>query len=223
MSALGSVLVNSGPLAAYRADVVRDNLVGYVHETFLGRRVGFSDDSLLTLYARMRGRTVQQPSAVAMSTFPEKLGHHVRVYVRWMRGSFIRSCWRARYLPLNSAAFWIHTLSWTQMMMSTFLVLTLLVVAPLVGVGVAPYMALVAMTLGLMQALRYMNYRRSDISSASQLLTVATFPLAAIWAFFVLRGIRWYGIATCLKTGWGTRQTVEVRAQPATTTDPTTV
>lgn len=215
MSALGSVLVNSGPLAAYRADVVRDNLDGYLNETFMGRAVGFSDDSLLTLYAKMRGRTVQQPSAISMSTFPETVNHHMRVYVRWMRGSFIRSCWRARYLPLNSAAFWIHTLSWTQMMMSALLIGTLLVVAPLAGAGAAPYMAIVAMSLGLMQAFRYMNYRRSDVSTAQQLLTLATFPLAAAWAFFVLRGIRWYGIATCLKTGWGTRKIVEVRAEPA--------
>lgn len=217
MSALGSVLVNSGPLAAYRAEVVRENLDGYLNETFLGRPVGFSDDSLLTLYAKMRGRTVQQPSAVSMSAFPETINHHIRVYVRWMRGSFIRSCWRARYLPLTSVAFWIHALSWAQMMMSTILLITLLVVAPLIGIGVAPYMAIIAMTLGLMQAFRYMNYRRSDTSTWSQLGTLALFPAAALWAFFVLRGVRWYGIITCAKTGWGTRNSVEVRAEPPAT------
>ncbi|WP_275561157.1 hypothetical protein [Streptomyces sp. 5-6(2022)] len=70
LSAMGSVLVNSGPLAAYRADVVRDNLDSYLNETFMGRPAMFSDDSLLTLYALLRGQTVQQPSAVAFTAMP---------------------------------------------------------------------------------------------------------------------------------------------------------
>lgn len=215
LSALGSVLVNSGPLAAYRADVCRDNLDGYLNETFMGRGVSFSDDSMLTLYAKMRGRTVQQPSAVVLSAMPETVSHHARQYVRWMRGSFIRSCWRARYLPLTSVAFWIHALTWVQMLISSALVIMLFIVAPLSGVGIAPWMLVVTAAIGLLQCLRYMTYRRSDVSLRSQLLTLAMFPLAALWAFFVLRGIRWYGIATCWKTGWGTRQSVEVRAEPA--------
>ena len=34
--------------------------------------------------------------------------------------------------------------------------------------------------------------------------------MTALWVFFVLRGIRWYGMASSLKTGWGTRADVEV-------------
>lgn len=214
LSAVGSVLVNSGPLAAYRAEVCRENLDGYLNERFLGRRVSFSDDSMLTLYAKMRGRTVQQPSAVALSAMPETVSHHARQYVRWMRGSFIRSCWRARYLPLNSPAWWIHTITWIQMLVSSTLVIILFVVGPLTGLGLSPWMLLITAAIGLAQATRYMTYRRSDITLSSQLRTLAMFPLAALWAFFVLRIIRWYGIATCWKTGWGTRQDVEVRAEP---------
>ncbi|MFP5068500.1 glycosyltransferase [Pseudonocardia nantongensis] len=213
LSAVGSVLVNSGPLAAYRAAVCRDNLDGYLNESFMGRRVSFSDDSMLTLYAKMRGRTVQQPSAVVLSAMPETVSHHARQYVRWMRGSFIRSCWRARYLPMTEVAFWLHALTWVQMLVSSMLVIALFVVAPLAGVGLAPWMLVVTAAIGLMQAFRYMTYRRSDVSLGSQLLTLAMFPLAVMWAFFFLRGIRWYGILTCWKTGWGTRQTVEVRAE----------
>ena len=214
LSSLGSVLVNSGPLAAYRGEVVRDNLDGYLNETFAGRKVSFSDDSMLTLYAKMRGKTVQQPSAVVLSAMPETVSHHLRQYVRWMRGSTIRSCWRFRYLPLNSAAFWIHAATWLQMIVSTMLVVILFVVAPLTGVAIAPHMLVITVCIALAQALRYMTYQRSDTSTADQLLTLATFPIAALWAFFVLRAVRWYGMATCLKTGWGTRQDVEVRAEP---------
>jgi hyaluronan synthase len=47
----------SGPTAAYRAEVVRKHLGGYLRETFWGRGVELSDDSLLTLYAALEGRT----------------------------------------------------------------------------------------------------------------------------------------------------------------------
>jgi hyaluronan synthase len=36
-----------------------------------------------------------------------------------------------------------------------------------------------------------------------------------VWAFTVLRALRVYGMATCWKTGWGTRETVEVRMEAA--------
>lgn len=214
-SAIGSVLVNSGPLAAYRAEVVQDNLDGYLNETFCGRPVKFADDSMLTLYAKMRGRTVQQPSSVVLVAMPENVGHHLRQYLRWMRGSFIRSCWRARYLPLNSAAFWLHAAGWLQIVITAVLAILLGVYAPLTGLAIGPDMLLITAAVAFGQSMRYMTYRRSDTSIWQQLLTLATVPVGAVWSFFVLRSLRWYGIATCRTTGWGTRQTVEVTAEPA--------
>ena len=67
MSRLGSVMVNSGGLAAYRYEILADNVDQYINETYLGRRVEFSDDSFLTLLAMLKGRTVQQPSAFAFA------------------------------------------------------------------------------------------------------------------------------------------------------------
>ncbi|MFI8199874.1 glycosyltransferase [Streptomyces sp. NPDC085942] len=89
-SPLGSVMVASGSLAAYRAELLTDRIEGYLSETFMGRPVTFSDDSLLTLYALVRGRVVQQPTAVVFTAMPEELGHHLRQYLRWMRGSSLR-------------------------------------------------------------------------------------------------------------------------------------
>jgi hypothetical protein len=39
--------------------------------------------------------------------------------------------------------------------------------------------------------------------------------VAALLAFTVLRVVRWYGMATCLRTGWGTREEIEVPSGPA--------
>ena len=39
MSSVGGVLVNSGALAFYRADLLRRHLDGYLNERFFGRRI----------------------------------------------------------------------------------------------------------------------------------------------------------------------------------------
>lgn len=74
----------------------------------MSRPVTFSDDSLLTLYALVRGRVVQQPTAVVFTAMPEELGHHLRQYLRWMRGSSLRSRWRVRYLPARQTGAEVH-------------------------------------------------------------------------------------------------------------------
>ena len=90
MSRLGSVMVNSGGLAAYRCSILAENIETYMNESYLGRHVEFSDDSLLTLFALLRGRTVQQSSAFAFAWMPDRWSHHYRQQERWFRGSFIR-------------------------------------------------------------------------------------------------------------------------------------
>jgi hypothetical protein len=40
-----------------------------------------------------------------------------------------------------------------------------------------------------------------------------------LWALFVYRPLRLFGMVSCLRTGWGTRQTVETPTRPSTRTD----
>jgi len=210
LSAMGSVLVNSGPLAFYRAPIVRANLRSYLSETIAGRGVNFSDDSMLTLFARLEGKTVQQPTSFVFTAMPERVGHHIRQYVRWMRGSTIRSLWRFRYLPVGSYAYWAHFARWAQMVISTVLFFAIFVIQPAMDQRFAASLLLISILIGYAQGLRYLTVRRSDEPLASQLFTWSLAPVAAMWAFFVLRPIRWYAMATCLRTGWGTRTDVEV-------------
>jgi hyaluronan synthase len=51
---------------------------------------------------------------------------------------------------------------------------------------------------------------RSDVRLRGQLVNWLISPVATLWAFFILRPLRWYAAATCLRTGWGTRKVVEV-------------
>lgn len=211
MSKLGCVLVNSGNFAMYRADPVREALPSYEAEYFRGNQVQFSDDSLLTLFAHLRGRTVQQPSSFAFTVLPEKLSHHWRQQLRWMRGSTIRSIWRFRYLPIRGFAYWEHFAAWLNFVLVSVAFVALFVLAPLFNHAVAPFLFLFSVLVAYATALKYLTIRRSDQSFASQLLTYALTPIMLVWTALVLRPLRIYAMATCWKTGWGTRGSVEVR------------
>jgi hyaluronan synthase len=126
-----------------------------------------------------------------------------------MRGAFIRTWWRYKYLPLNNYAYWGHLLGWIQMVLSTGIFIMLFVIGPANG-QFNPYYIIVPVLVGYGQNLRYLTFRRRDESLRSQVFTWLLSPVASLWAFFVLRGVRWYAMSTCLKTGWGTREDVEI-------------
>jgi hyaluronan synthase len=205
LSTMRSVLVNSGTLAFYRSAVVREGADGYAHETFLGRPVTFSDDSMLTTLAKLRGRTVQQPTCIAFTVLPERVGHHLRQQLRWMRGSFIRSWWRMRYLPLGSYAYWMHFAGWVNFVLATVVFAAVFVARPVIDRRLVPGLLAIPVLVGYTVALKYLLIRRDDEPLASQLGTILLAPLAFLWSFFVLRPLRLYAIVTCLRTGWGTR------------------
>ncbi len=162
-SVLGDVLVNRGAYALYRSALIKEFIPAYLHETFLGRPVSLGDDAALTLFAQVRGKAVQQPTAFALTMYPEKLSHHFRQWIRWMRGSTIRNCWRLKYLPVWSYGWWFTIIGLVTFITSTG------------GTGWFRF------------------------------VTVLSFPTAMLWATFVLRPLRYYGMATCLKQGWTTR------------------
>ncbi|MGW1146740.1 glycosyltransferase [Streptomyces sp. NPDC002454] len=205
LSPLGAVMVAPGSLAAYRTPVLRDNLDAYLTERFLGRPVQFSDDSLLTLFALLKGRVVQQSSAIALTAMPERTGHHLRQYLRWMRGSTIRSLWRSRYLPLTHPAYLAQLLRWFLQLVCTGAIVWLAALHALHGSAPSPWVLAVPLALGYAQALRYLTVRRDDETTAHQVGTWLLTPVALLWAATVLRCVRWYAVLTCARTRWGTR------------------
>lgn len=120
-SGLGRVMVNSGGLAFYRGDLVREALPAYLGEKFAGKKVGYSDDAMLTFFAMLRGKTVQQPTCFAFTIMPENVSHHVRQQLRWFRGNVIRTFWWFRYLSPARLAWWLGFLSWAEFAVTTIL------------------------------------------------------------------------------------------------------
>lgn len=208
--ARGSVLINPGAFSLYRAPLIRKILPSYLGETFFGVPVTLGDDTALTLYALLHGRAVHQPSAVSLPVYPETVAHHLRQWTRWMRASTIRMLWRMRYLPVLSYG-WIFTVY----TIGSFLFSVAITIAiPLVWPAsekllLASIAAMVIWPLSI--SLRLGTVRRSDQGVFSRLFGIALLPVAALWYVLVLRQIRFYGIATCWRQGWVTRQHVEVR------------
>ncbi len=213
MSFLSSVLVNSGGLAFYRANIVRENLDVYLNEKFINMDVKISDDSMLTLFALQEGRTVQQSTAITFNMMPEKFNHHVRQLIRWQRGSFIRSFWRIKYLPVFSFGFIRQVISWVSQMVTT-IVFLLIIFAQIIDInmGIVLTFLLVSIATNYIQTFRYLSIRRSDESLWYRICTFLFFsPLISFWSFFIFRPVKLYATLTCLKSGWGTREDVEVK------------
>ena len=205
----GDVTVNRGTFALYRAGMIRDVVPAYVGETFLGHRVKLGDDAALTLFAECRGRAVQQPTAICLAMYPENLRHHLRQWTRWMRGSTIRTCWRLRYLRLTSYTWWFSLLSSWAFVAS----IGATVIAAITWPQSETYAASAVLAMfvwAVLMALRTTTVHRSDQNWLDRLIVVLMAPITALWVALVLRPVRLYGIATCLRQGWMTRGQVEI-------------
>jgi hyaluronan synthase len=218
LSMAGNVLVNRGTFAMYRAPVIRDNLNAYLNERFLGSPVKYSDDSMLTLYALQRGRAVQQLTAFQLPMYPEKVGHAMRQWFRWMRGSTIRNLWRLRYLPVFSYGWLMSILSWWQFFVSWVAYLIVFVVRPSEGhFSIAP--VLIVLMSSYLVTLRNLLIRRSDHTPGQQIDNYLLAPLSFLWSLMALRPARVYAMLTCGRNSWGTRGKVEVGIREVVTSN----
>jgi hyaluronan synthase len=202
----GSVLVNRGTYALYRGNMIRETLGAYIGETLWGRPIMLGDDTMLTLFALNRGRAVQQPSAMCFAMYPETLSHTLRQWVRWMRGTSIRTLWRLRYLPMTSWGWW-----YTMVTTWGYIAFISVVVAIAVDWRQARSFAITALYISAvwmwLVASRMFAVRRSDQGRLDRLEAYALVPAAMLWLTLVLRPIRLYGTVTMLRQGWVTRIT----------------
>jgi hyaluronan synthase len=158
----------------------------------------------------LEGKTVQQTSAIALSMWPNNFNHVVRQQMRWCRGSFIRSMWRFKYLPLSSPAFWFQLIGYVQFVITGIIGVYVLLVSPIVNQQMLWPGMFVGMLLTYVVTLRIFIIKRSDETFSQLLFQWLMSPLIIAWGWVVFRPIRIYSILTCYKTGWGTRDKVEV-------------
>jgi hyaluronan synthase len=172
-----------------------------------------NDDSMLTFYGMLHGRTVHQASSIAFTIVPEKFSHYRKQQMRWMRGTFVRSFWWFRYLSPKDAAWWMPFAEIAQIFLSLAVMAAVVVMQPPTANlwHVAEVTMLVGAGLNYLTALRYFSIRRSDEPFWLQVLVFALAPVAGLWRFVVLRPMVLWAMVTCWKIqSWGTRATVEV-------------
>jgi hyaluronan synthase len=205
-SVAGDMYTNRGPFALYRAAAIREFMAVYRDEAFFGRRVMLGDDSLLTLFASARGRSVQQLTAFGLTMWPETLSHHFRQRVRWARGRTMRNFWRIKYRPMTSYCWWFTVTGIYGFMFSGCLFMFTILWWP-VSAHFA-FRALVAIViLSTPNSLRALCFSRSDETWIDRVLLFLIRPVAALWSSIVLaRAVRLWGTLTVLRQGWTTRQ-----------------
>ncbi|MFD2305439.1 glycosyltransferase [Enterococcus termitis] len=209
-SMFGSVAVNSGPIAFYRAEVLTlAKKLGYQNEQFGQARVEFSDDSFLTMSALLLGRAVAQSTAVSYTELPNKVSHHVRQHLRWSRGSFIRGFWRLSFFPVNSFVFFRQALGWATF--ASMIVIKLQLFYWLIFVlDDSPILLLAPLAFSAVYSLSYISIPRNDLAARDKWIVFFAFPFTVLWAIFILSPVRLWGYLTHKNTGWGTRDKIEL-------------
>lgn len=87
----------SGPLGAYRRDLIDDVKDHFVNQRFNNKECTYGDDRHLTNLALLRGYGVGYSSAVSYTDAPETLGGYIRQQLRWSR-----SFWREMFWQVHS-------------------------------------------------------------------------------------------------------------------------
>ncbi|MDR3202872.1 MAG: glycosyltransferase, partial [Bifidobacteriaceae bacterium] len=200
LSRVGSVVVISGAIAAFRSAVLLDNEGLYLGETLRGAPVTYSDDSLLTLLALERGKVVQQPKACALTLMPEKFSHHRRQQMRWMRGSMLRTLWRLSRLPVTRIAFWYAFWAILRQVLDVAIIITVIVWSVVLGT----WLIALAYCWGLafsaaiqtIISIPYLSIHRSDQPARSKALVIALAPVVALWLTLVIKPFQIWAMAT---------------------------
>lgn len=211
-SVFGDVLINRGTFAIYRAPIIREIIPAYVGETFLGHPIKLGDDSALTLFSRAKGKTVQQVTAICLPMYPETLSHHFRQWLRWARGGSVRNYWRIRYLPIFSWGWLWTALAFYYTIASLFVPVLLIAEWPK-SAHLTMWMGVFIILWAYTTSFHVLRIRRDGENAWTRVSSVLAYPAGLIWSSYFLRPIRIYGVFSCFKQGWVTRQAgVEVRA-----------
>jgi hyaluronan synthase len=126
-----------------------------------------------------------------------------------MRSSTIRSFWRIRHLPLTSYGWWVTVLNLWLFFASTIASIVALAMWPLAHQFILDAIAAPVIWMYLTCARNFI-VNRSDETLADQLDSFVLVPVAYVWLLAVLKPLRFWGMSTCWRTGWGTRAKVEV-------------
>ena len=197
LSTIGSVLVCSGAIGAYRRDVISPYL-----EDFLSNQWMFGEDRHLTSYALRHGRVVLQESAIARTNAPEHIGHYLRQQTRWQRGFLQNSIWILKHFPLGNKVFWM-TFGKVAASLALTVLMPLALAQNLFGT-VLVHGAIIYALVSWSHLTRYLEVR-GEGTLPTRLLFFLVAPLLSLVQMLLLAPVRIYALLTFGAKGWGSR------------------
>lgn len=197
-SIFDSVTCLSGPLSAYRKEIVMEFVDDWVNQKFFGRPATFGDDRSLTNFILRKYKVIYDSRAVTTTFVPEKYSQFFRQQARWKRSWFRESLRAAAFMwrkqPLMSISFY---LGFILPVLGPAVVLRAMLYMPMFH-SVTPlnYLAGIVLMSCLMCA-TYLFEKRSR-------LWFYGIPFCFFYMFVLVWQLPW-AIATFWKTDWVTR------------------
>jgi hyaluronan synthase len=198
-SVFGTVTCLSGPIAAYRRDILMTQLDKWETQMFLGFPATFGDDRSLTNYLLELGHDVVYDDRARVTTIiPEDYKMFLTQQMRWKRSWFRESLRASAFMwkrqPLMSFSFY---LGFVLPIISPFIVFRALILLPIMG-DLTPFNYLLGVFLmSSMMSTVYLFARRSR-------LWLYGIP----FCFFYMAVLVWqlpWAMITFYKSHWGTR------------------
>ncbi|WP_129790165.1 glycosyltransferase [Promicromonospora panici] len=211
--ACGANRVNCGALAAYRTGVVRENVDRFLNQEFLGLPCTSGDDRALTIFARERGRTEFQPTAIAYTAHPVNMSHLVRQRLRWAKSWYWGSFWLLSR-PFSKIEFWLALAQVLGMIAfhGVMIAILVLVLSGAMSPMVFPIMIGISAVIAMVSSMRYIVHGRKDVSVWDRIFTWLMSPLSTLLFMFVLNPLYLIAAFQLKDRAWGTRQNIEVGA-----------
>ncbi|WP_282597649.1 glycosyltransferase [Bacillus sp. REN3] len=196
-SVTNNVLVCSGPLSAYRREIVMKNLDHYGTQTFLGQQVQLGDDRCLTNYAIREGKTLYQSTARCITDAPTSLRTLIKQQNRWNK-SFFRESLIALKIGMKKPNVFV----WVMLEMFLWLAF---------GVSLIFAIYYTSTTMGLIMLVYYLAYvvisayARNVFYAYKRPFTFLLAPIYGILFLVLLCPMRFWALITLRSTSWGTR------------------
>ncbi|MFY4775607.1 glycosyltransferase [Metabacillus sp. RGM 3146] len=196
-SVTNNVLVCSGPLSAYKSEVVLKNLHHYGTQTFLGQQVQLGDDRCLTNYAIREGKTLYQSTARCITDAPTTLRTLLKQQSRWNK-SFFRESLIALKIGLTKPNVFV----WVLLEMFLWIAF---------GVSLVAAVYYTSSTMGWIMLIYYLAYvtisayARNVFYAYKRPFTFLMAPIYGILFLMLLCPLRFWALLTLRSTSWGTR------------------
>lgn len=196
-SYFGAVNCVSGPLGAYRRDIIDTIKHKFVNQTFRGQKCTYGDDRHLTNLVLGLGFQVVYSKAVCYTEAPRGIRQFIKQQARWGRSHWRELIWQAKALPLQHAY-----------LTYDFVISLILPFMLLLTLGHYAYLMTHDMRYGwvLLETMLGMNLLRSIPAMVeTRKLSYLLFVFYGVMHMVILLPLKMVSLVSINKGSWGTR------------------